>query len=80
MFDKIIVNIESSIARLYGQLQVLIDISYSDSYDINDVRFIQKNTLQHLQTQLYVTEQILDEVKQLKKWNEKYTDKNTSLE
>lgn len=80
MFDKIIVNIESSIARLYGQLQVLIDISYSKSYDINDVMFVQKNTLQHLQTQLYITEQILDEVKQLKKWNEKYTDKNKSLE
>lgn len=74
-----IARIDNSIARLYGSLQVLTDIVYSDTYNIDDIMFVQKHIVQHLQTQLYISEQILDEVKQLREYNEEL-DKDQDLE
>ena len=74
-----IARIDNSIARLNGSLQVISDIMYSDDYTTNNILFVQKHIVQYLQTQLYISEQILDEVKQLREYNEEL-DKDQDLE
>ena len=79
MSNRDIARIDNLIARLNGALQVIVDIMYSDDYTTNNTVFVQKHIVQHLQTQLYITEQILDEVKNLKEYNEEL-DKYLDLE
>lgn len=79
MSNRDIARIDNLIARLNGSLQVIVDIMYSDDYTTNNTVFVQKHIVQHLQTQLYITEQILDEVKNLKEYNEEL-DKYLDLE